>query len=162
MAARAAPTRVQRVYPRRALGNHRLSDRSEKPSDAAASSHHRDDENYDENQDNGSDSDVHGALLVRVWVIRRADLIGIQSARSARARRVPRPLDIAQRSVIDYLPGGERIALLRYQGPEQRSREGADANGRVQHGAGFSLRVGRYGTPTRCAVQLHRFDGPSW
>ena len=32
--------------------------------------------------------------------------------------------------------GGNARWLLRYQGPEQRSREGADANGRVQHGAG--------------------------
>ena len=49
---------------------------------------------------------------------------------------------------INDLPGGEHIRLLRYQGPEQRSREGADAKGRIQHGASFSLRVGSYGTPT--------------
>jgi hypothetical protein len=37
---------------------------------------------------------------------------------------------------IGNLPGIERMHLMRYQGPEQRSREGASANGRVQHGAG--------------------------
>jgi hypothetical protein len=38
---------------------------------------------------------------------------------------------------------GERIRSLRYQGPEQRSREGADATDRVQHGAGIhSVSIG--------------------
>jgi len=73
-----------------------------------------------------------------------------------RTSRVPRPVDIAQRSVIDYLPGGERIALLRYQGPEQRSREAAHAKGRVQHG-GVSLRVDSDATPT-VSVSLSPVD----
>jgi hypothetical protein len=32
---------------------------------------------------------------------------------------------------------------MRYQGPEQRPRERADMNGRIQHGYGYKLRVAR-------------------
>ena len=40
---------------------------------------------------------------------------------------------------IGFLPGlVERIRLLRYQGLEQRPREGAAANGTLQHGTGLS------------------------
>jgi hypothetical protein len=54
-----------------------------------------------------------------------------------RAGTAEREAIIPQRCwAIGNLPGVERIHLMRYQGPEQRSREGASANGRVQHGAG--------------------------
>jgi hypothetical protein len=41
------------------------------------------------------------------------------------------------------------MQLMRYQGPEQRSREGASVNGRVQHGAG---------THSVLTPRVHPFD----
>jgi anti-anti-sigma factor len=62
---------------------------------------------------------------------------GLRSQRTV-GRRYP---DALRRHVERGLghwqsPGSERIHLLRYQGPEQRSREGADGTSRVPHGAG--------------------------
>jgi hypothetical protein len=108
----------------------------------AASPHHRDEENNDENQKDGSESDVHeftpsslscGFRVRRRW---HANGWGV-SASTARRTCLAKPkrVDESAKPVIDYLPGGERIHLMRYQGPEQRSRESA-SDGRVQHGAG--------------------------
>ena len=61
-------------------------------------------------------------------------LFVVQCERTVRAPTGPFSLDTVRAMSISLAIGA--ISDLRYQGPEQRSRERADMSGRIQHGYG--------------------------